>query len=123
VDPISWVLLGALALALAVMAWRVFGWSLQRSPRSRPVPLGPVLGSHGAMRCAAAVNVLHALSAADSPIIAAAWDQLEGPLLEALPDCPPSVKPALAEALAECAQACANRAAAQGMMEMRNGLS
>jgi hypothetical protein len=122
-DPVAWALLAALALALGVMWWRARGPRAPRVRRGRAVPLGPVLGSAGPARCAAAANVLDALAvAADSEQIAEAWEQLEGPLLDALPDCPPQLKPRLADALAACANACANRVAAQGMMTVRNSL-
>lgn len=127
-DPVSWALLIAIALALGAMVWSRWGWRLRRGGtggrrRGRAVPLGPVLGSHGAMRCIAAVGVLQALATQDDgSVIVDAWEQLEGPLLQALPDCPPDRKLDLADALAACSAACPNRAAAQAMMTLRNGL-
>jgi hypothetical protein len=122
-DPVSWALLAALALALGAMWWRARGLRTPRVRKGRPVPLGPVLGSAGPARCAAAANVLDALAAVgDSEQIVDAWERLEGPLLEALPDCPPPLKTRLADALAACANACANRVTAQGLMTVRNSL-
>jgi hypothetical protein len=82
-----------------------------------------VLGARGASRCIAASGYLRVLAArGDSAAIAEAWRTLEVPLLEALPDCPPGTKPELARALEGCASVCANRATAQSLMVMRNGI-
>src|SRR3954466_15254504 len=122
-DPVTWALLAALAIALGAMWWRSRSPRAPRVRRGRPVPLGPVLGSAGPARCAAAANVLDALAAVgDSEQIVDAWERLEGPLLESLPDCPPQLKPRLADALAACANACANRATSQALMTVRNSL-
>ena len=56
---------------------------------------------------------------ADLPL---AVDALELPLLQALPDCPPSAKAGLADALEACARVTANRAAAKRLMALRNAL-
>lgn len=123
-DVAGWVLLAALAIALATMALPRWRARASEAVRWRPsVSLQPVLTQLGPRRCLAAVSVLEALAArADSAAIVRAWSVLEGPLLEALPDCPPDVKPSLAQALAECARGCSHRATAQALMAMRNGL-
>jgi hypothetical protein len=128
-DPISWALLLAIVIALLAMLlprWR-WRWGSRSAGRgwftARP-NLSAVLSHVGPQRCIAAVDCLRRLSdSSDSEAIRLAWQQLEGPLLEALPDCPPALKPRLAEALAECANQCANRETAQGMMVLRNSLA
>ena len=117
------LLLGAVALALLAMLRGRISWP---RPRSRVVShrdFSPVVNAIGPRRCQVATAALADLAkSANSETITASWEELEGPLLAALPDCPPEHKPALAEALTECAQACANRHTAQSMMDLRNSL-
>ncbi len=79
-----------------------------------------VLSAHGAARCQAAADLLGHLHRQDD--IAACWEQIEIPLLEALPDCPPPFKPALADVLDACASRCTNRELAKRIVTMRNAL-
>ena len=119
----TWLLLGAVALALFVMARGRLSWPRPRRAVVSHRDLSAVVEAIGPRRCQVATAALGDLArSANSATISACWEELEGPLLAALPDCPPEHKPALAEALTECAQACANRHTAQSMMELRNSL-
>jgi hypothetical protein len=124
-DVVAWAILIAIVIALwAMFGTRLrFGWTRGRNRTARPVDLSQVMAAVGPRRVAAATTVLEALAQdGHSDAIAATWHALEGPLLEALPDCPPEAKTDLAAALAACAEACANRESAQGMMLIRNSL-
>ncbi len=130
-DVISWAILVALAIALVAMfAPRALGWaSWPRWPRAsrmrlqpRQVDLSQVFDVVGPRRCARAAEVLELLAEEDSPTIAATWTRLEGPLLEAMPDCPPELKVRLGELLTACAERCSARSSARGMMALRNAL-
>jgi hypothetical protein len=131
-DVVGWALLAALCMALLTMfaprwlAWLGWPrWLRGRAPvrlRARHVALETVLAEVGSRRCLAATAALEGLAEQDSETIAETWTRLEGPLLEALPDCPPEDKPRLAEALAECAERCSRRASARSMMLLRNSL-
>jgi hypothetical protein len=126
-DVAGWALLAALAIAfIAMFAPRLLrGMRMPSFPRLGGVGAGAlraVLIEVGPRRCLAAADLLERLSGEDTARIAAAWGELEGPLLEALPDCPPDAKERLAVALANCASACRHRASAQGMMSLRNSL-
>ncbi len=126
-DVAGWALLAALAIAfIAMFAPRLLrGMRLPSLPRLGGVGAGALratLAEVGPRRCLASAALLERLSLEDSARITEAWGQLEGPLLEALPDCPPDAKERLAEALATCAGACRHRATAQGMMSLRNSL-
>lgn len=82
-----------------------------------------VLGAVGPARCLAAIRVVNDLkSQASQQATLAVWDAIELPLLQALPDCPPSAKPALMNALDALAKATANRELAKRVMTLRNGL-
>lgn len=82
-----------------------------------------VLGSVGPARCLAAIKVVTALKQeANQQATLAVWDAIELPLVQALPDCPPSAKPVLMNALDALAKATANRELAKRVMTLRNGL-
>jgi hypothetical protein len=81
------------------------------------------LDSHGAGRCVAAIAVLrHLRDLGAAETVAGAWDALELPLLDALPDCPPEYKAPLREALEDVAHRCAKRDVARRVMVMRDSL-
>ena len=81
------------------------------------------LEANGAGRCIAALAVLRQLRDLSAPeTVAGAWDVLELPLLDALPDCPPDYKTPMREALEDVAKRCAKRDIAQRMMVMRDAL-
>jgi hypothetical protein len=124
-DVALWAILIALAMAMWVMFSPRLRLGLRRSRNAqvRRSDLTLVNAAVGPRRIAAATAVLEGLARrCDSEAIAGTWHELEGPLLEALPDCPPEAKVDLAAALASCAEACANRESAQGMMLIRNSL-
>jgi len=82
-----------------------------------------VLAVHGPTRCRAAAVLLARLSVRGSPeSIRTAFDAIELPVLQALPDCPPQTKQVLCDALDACASRVANRELAKRLVAMRNGL-
>jgi hypothetical protein len=58
----------------------------------------------------------------DSTRIAAVWEEIELPLLQILPDCPPDSKGPLIDALDAAALVCRNRDTAKGMMTLRDSM-
>lgn len=77
----------------------------------------------GPQRCLLAHILLRDLAQrGSSEAIARMWQELEGPLLLSLADCPPEIKPSLALALEDCSSRCRVAAARQAMMTMRNSL-
>ncbi|MBA2479312.1 MAG: hypothetical protein H0V44_01520 [Planctomycetes bacterium] len=111
-----------IAIVVGTVLALVIAFGRRRS-RTAASGIEDALAAHGAMRCIAIEGVLARLATrGGSPDIVAAWARLERPLLEALPDCPPDLKAPLAWTLERCAQACSNRAIAQSLMTVRNGL-
>lgn len=104
----------------------VAGFLLMRVLRKQDISrsaVQQVLGKVGPARCLAAIQVINSLKGeANQRATAAVWDAIELPLLQALPDCPPSAKPVLMNALDSLAKATANRELAKRVMTMRNGL-
>lgn len=91
--------------------------------RGRRGGVAALLAVQGAARCVAAVRVCQELSRSGDPEpIVTAWEEIEMPLLQALPDCPPEVKPDLISALDACAGACTRRDVAKRIMALRNSL-
>lgn len=123
-DPVSWLLLAALGLALVVTAARWWGWPrLPRRSRDGARLARSVCATHGARRCVKAMELLETLvEAEDGAAVAAAWGVLELPLLEALPDCPPDLKFRLITACEAAAGITAHRDTAKGLMAVRNSL-
>ncbi len=123
-DPVSWVMLAALALALMVMTGRWLGWHWPvRRGKDGTRLARTVCAAHGAQRCIKAMELLEALvEAEDGHAVAAAWGELELPLLEALPDCPPDLKFRLITACETAAAITAHRETAKGLMAVRNAL-
>lgn len=123
-DPVSWLMLAVLGLALVVMAGRWWGWPFLRRRSQDGLRLALVVcQAHGARRCVKAMELLEALAEADDgPAVAAAWHELELPLLEALPDCPPDLKFRLIAACDAAAAVTAHRETAKGLMAVRNSL-
>jgi len=82
-----------------------------------------VAAHNGAGRCLAAIPLFRTLAARhDQHAIAAAWEELELPLVQALPDCPPDAKPELVVVLDACAQACSNRELTKRIMTLRRSI-
>jgi hypothetical protein len=54
--------------------------------------------------------------------IPGAWEAIEIPLIQALPDCPPAAKADLMRALEDCATACRQRETARRIMLVRDSL-
>lgn len=80
-----------------------------------------VLLARGPARCVAAVAALAELSR-DPEQIPPAWERIELPLVQDLPDCPPATKLALQRALEDCSGACRNRDIARRIMVVRDSL-
>lgn len=114
---LAWEVLGVLLAAAAVVVVVV---AARSSPKTG---VAAVLRAHGPARCLAAIKLLHRLAErGDEAAIAIAWDSIELPLVEALPDCPPDAKPDFVATCDALAQACANRGLAKRVMTVRNSL-
>jgi hypothetical protein len=120
VDSLLFPIIGALVLLAA--AWALSAWFGKRASVGQGA-VQRVLAANGAARCVAALGLLCALGdRGDQTAIAAAWERIEMPLLQALPDCPPDAKIELVAALDECAKACRDRELAKRLITMRNSL-
>lgn len=110
----------ALCLVVAIIvAFR----SLGRALAIHRDAIREVLAHNGAGRCLAAIPLFRTLAAGgDQRAIAAAWEALELPLVQALPDCPPDAKPELVVVLDACAQACSNRELTKRVMTLRRSI-
>jgi hypothetical protein len=107
-----------IAVAIAV-AYR----SLRRGPGVHRDAIREVLAHNGAGRCLAAIPLFRTLAAGgDQRAIATAWEALELPMVQALPDCPPDAKPELVVVLDACAQACSNRELTKRIMTLRRSI-
>ncbi len=107
------------AAALVTIFWlrgRLF------SPQRVRGMLAETLAAHGPARCVAAAKALNALTRAPQNEIERVWEQLELPLLQALPDCPPDYKIDLIAALDALARATRRVEVAKRIMTMRNSL-
>lgn len=114
-------LIGLFLLLTVVEIW----WLLRRLSRSPRTAMARILAARGAARCVAAAHFLRGWAARPDPdqaALAAAWEQIELPLLQALPDCPPDFKIELVTALDEAVKACANREVAKRINTLRNSL-
>lgn len=119
---IPWLFLAVAVATAALAAFALVAW-LRQGRLGVAGRLDEVLAAHGAARCLASTALLRRLAASGrQTAILAAVDALELPLLQALPDCPPSAKAGLADALEACARVTANRAAAKRLMALRNAL-
>jgi len=117
-DVLTKVLLAAVVI-IAILAVLRF----VRKHENTKDAVAKVLGTVGPARCLAAIKVVTALKQeANLRATVAVWDAIELPLVQALPDCPPSAKPILMNALDALAKATANRELAKRVMTLRNGL-
>jgi len=111
-----------LILAAVVVAVLVLLRLMRKQDTTRNA-VQTVLSAVGPARCLAATQVLTSLQReANQRATLAVWDAIELPLVQALPDCPPSAKPALMNALDALAKATSNRELAKRVMTLRNGL-
>ncbi len=114
---------GALAALSIIFVAVAVAVALRRGRRRHRDAIAAVVAHSGAARCQAAIPLFRALAArGDQQAIAAAWEVLELPLLQALPDCPPDDKPDLVVALDACAQRCSNRDLSKRIMTLRRGI-
>ena len=96
----------------------------------RPPILGPsvdrqlarLIQARGAARCLVAIGTLRWLTGGDPAGIPDAWERIELPLVQDLPDCPPDAKAPLLRALEDCAAACRHRETARRIMLVRDSL-
>jgi hypothetical protein len=94
----------------------------RRSPQAGNL-VDRMLRAYGSARCVEAVTALEYLANQGiTAEIAERWQQMELPLLQALPDCPPENKVTLREALEKCSKACSHRDTARSIMTMRDAL-
>lgn len=115
-------ILAAAVLVLVVAAILLWRWQRRAASPAR-ARVADVLAAHGPARCAAAEGLLRRLAAAgDQRAIAGCLDAIEMPLLQAIPDCPPSLKSGLVDALDACARCCADRGVAKRLVDLRNAL-
>lgn len=123
-DMMTWLLLSALLLAAGVMAWRRWGSrSLPARRRNGARLAAEVIRVHGAQRCLRAITLLEDLSAAeDEAALISAWELIELPLVEALPDCPPKETRRLIIACEAASSLSTNRDIAKRIMTLRNSL-
>lgn len=121
---VTWILLGALVLALGAMIWQRFSWHGLRRPQTDGRRLAQaVCATHGAIRCLRAMEMLENLAhVGDGEAVVAAWTILELPLVAALPDCPPDQKFRLIAACEAAAGVTTHRETAKGLMAVRNSL-
>ena len=97
-------------------------WILRRRRNPRTAT-ARILNAQGAARCVAAARFLRGWAARpDQAALVLAWDAIELPLLQALPDCPPDFKIELVDALDEAVKACTNREVAKRINTLRNSL-
>jgi hypothetical protein len=101
----------------------LIAWTTRRGIAIHRDAISAVTAHNGAGRCLAAIPLFRTLAAnGDQRAIAAAWEALELPLVQALPDCPPDAKPELVLVLDACAQACSNRELTKRIMTLRRSI-
>lgn len=116
-------------LTIGVLGLLLFaGWWLRQ--RARPSAealeqqLALCLKGLGPGRCEGAIELLDGLARRGDPeLVIAMWQQLEIPLLEALPDCPPHRKSELMRALERCHTLVRRRDLQRRLIDMRNALA
>jgi hypothetical protein len=116
---LTYFIIGLFLALTLVEIW----WLLRRLSRSPRTATARILAAQGAARCVAAAKFLRDWTARpDQAALALAWERIELPLLQALPDCPPDYKIELVTALDEAVKACANREVAKRINTLRNSL-
>ncbi len=94
-----------------------------RAPRAARVQTVAVLRARGATRIQAALALFRLLAlAGDERRIERAWEEVEIPLIEVLPDCPPQLKQPLALTLDDLHGCCRKRELQHRIMDVRNSL-
>jgi hypothetical protein len=112
-----------LVIAGLTLIGLAFAFGLLRRPVGpSPSDILAILQLRGSARCLAIIRMLSKARTQSTPAILALWHQIEMPLLEVLPDCPPAAKNDLRQALEDCSAACADRDAARSIMTMRDAL-
>ncbi len=82
-----------------------------------------VLSAIGAARCIESVRLMSDLVQRGAGVeLIGAWERIEMPLLQAIPDCPPDYKVELINALDAAARICPRRETSASMLTMRNSL-
>ena len=81
------------------------------------------LTATGPKRCELSIGLLrHLQRVKPEQEIHRIWDEIELPLVEAIPDCPPELKPVLIKRLDALYKICRNRSYQQRIMTLRNSL-
>jgi hypothetical protein len=118
----KWFIIFVLAAGLAISIGLLIAHRKRFGHNARSLAKR-VARCHGAARCTAAIALLDHLSRYPaSPDAIEAWDDIELPLLQALPDCPPTYKAMLRQGLEACSARCPHRETAKRMMTMRDAL-
>jgi hypothetical protein len=115
-----WIVVGAVALGAAVW-FAIEPFRRASAPRRVRASAERVVAAHGPRRCQHALDLLRELAHAPQEL-PEAWNRIELPLVEALPDCPPDTKPELIRALDAAARGCAHRDTAKRLTTVRNSL-
>jgi hypothetical protein len=117
--PALLILLGGSLAVLAIIWLR----GLLRRAGASDDRIARVLSANGAARCIEAVRLLDELVQRGAGAgLVTAWERIEMPLLQALPDCPPDYKVELINALDAAARLCPRRETSASMLTMRNSL-
>lgn len=119
-----WFWLAPVLVVIALLSW----WLLRRMARPSEgilrQQLAACLGGVGPGRCEAAIELLDGLARrGDADLIESTWQELEIPLLEAVPDCPPHRKSELMRALERCHAAVSRRDLQRRLIDLRNSLA
>lgn len=113
-------------LALAVLLAALFGLArLARSAAGAAFAgeCEEFLQATGPRRCELSVGLLrHLQRVKPENEIHRIWEEVELPLVQAIPDCPPELKPVLIKRLDALYKTCRNRSYQQRIMTLRNSL-
>ncbi len=118
-----WFVLAVLVITLVALTGLLITWLRTRSGTTAAIRHGTeeVLLANGAARCVAAARLLRALTGRSGEL-PTAWDQIELPLLQALPDCPPDYKIELINALDSAAKSTGHRETSRRILTLRNSM-
>ncbi len=115
----TWVEVVLYALLVISGAGLLF-WSSRRHQAESLI--ASFLGATGPRRCILAPALLRRLASDAADARQQSWEQIEIPLLQAIPDCPPALKGELVDALDTLARASTNRTLAKRINDLRNSV-
>ncbi len=113
---VDFVLYGSLGISGAGLLF----WTSRR--RQAESLTAAFLGAAGPRRCLLAPALLRRLASDPADARQRAWDRIEIPLLQAIPDCPPALKGELVDALDGLAKVSTNRSLAKRINDLRNSV-